>query len=140
MIDVNAYLFFDGNCAEAMHFYEKTLGGKLRILTGRETPMADSLPPAQLDGVMHARLDLTNGGFLMASDWMAPELPYPGMHGFRVSLSYPTVAEAKRIFDALVEGGSAQLPFQKTFWSQGFGMLTDRFGTPWMVGSEEGHE
>jgi PhnB protein len=140
MIEVNAYIFFNGNCAEAMRFYEKTLGGKLRIMTAREMPMADSVPADQMDAVMHARLDLDGGGFFMASDWMAADLPYPGMGGFRVSLSYPTVAEAKRIFDALVAGGSAQLPFQKTFWSPGFGMLTDRFGTPWMVGAEEGHE
>jgi PhnB protein len=50
-----------------------------------------------------------------------------------VSLSYPTAAEAKKIFDALVEGGSVTMPFGKTFWSEGFGMLTDRFGTPWML-------
>lgn len=136
MIDVNAYIFFKENCAEAMHFYEKALGGKLRLLTAKEMPESN-VPPEQADAIMHARLDLDNGGFLMASDWMSPD-PYPGMHGFRVSLSYPSVAEASRIFDALAAGGSVQLPFQKTFWSPGFGMLTDRFGTPWMVGSEEG--
>jgi PhnB protein len=137
MIDVNAYIFFERNCGEAMRFYEKALGGKLGILTAKETPMAGDLPPDQADLVMHARLDLDGGGFFMASDWMSPD-PYPGMHGFRVSLSYPTVAEANRIFDALAAGGSVQLPFQKTFWSQGFGMLADRFGTPWMIGTEEG--
>jgi PhnB protein len=137
MIEVNVYIFFHRNCGEAMRFYEKTLGGKLRILTAKETPMAGDLPPDQADLVMHARLDLDDGGFFMASDWMVPD-PYPGMHGFRVSLSYPTVAEANRIFDALAAGGSVQFPFQKTFWSQGFGMLTDRFGTPWMIGTEEG--
>lgn len=135
MIDVNAYIFFKENCAEAMRFYEKALGGKLRLLTGKDMPESN-VPPAQAHLIMHARLDLDNGGFLMASDWMSPD-PYPGMHGFRVSLSYPSVAEASRIFDALAAGGSVQLPFQKTFWSPGFGMLTDRFGTPWMVGSEE---
>ncbi|HEV8432168.1 MAG TPA: VOC family protein [Thermoanaerobaculia bacterium] len=136
MIEVNAYIFFKGNCAEAMRFYEKTLGGKLRLLTGKDMPESN-VPPQMADAIMHGRLDLDNGGFFMASDWMSPD-PYPGMSGFRVSLSYPTVAEANRIFDALADGGSVQLPFQKTFWSPGFGMLTDRFGTPWMVGSEEG--
>src|SRR5260221_12682296 len=113
MINVNAYLFFNGNCAEAMRFYETTFGGKLRMMTARETPMSDSMPAEQGDAIMHAHLDLGDGAFFMASDWMAPDPPYPGMHGFRVSLSYPTVAEAKRIFDALVAGGSAQMPFQK---------------------------
>ena len=136
MIEVNAYIFFNGNCAEAMGFYEKALGGKLRMIAGRDMPAAN-VPPGQEDAVMHARLDLDDGGVLMASDWMSPD-PYPGMTGFRVSLSYPSVADANRIFDALAAGGAIQLPFQKTFWSPGFGMLTDRYGTPWMVGSEEG--
>ena len=136
MIDVNAYIFFKDNCAEAMRFYETALGGKLRLLTAKEMPGAN-VPPEMADGVLHARLDLNDGGFFMASDWLSPD-PYPGMNGFRVSLSYPSVAEASRIFDALAAGGSVQLPFQKTFWSPGFGMLIDRFGTPWMVGTEEG--
>lgn len=136
MIDVNAYIFFNGNCAEAMRFYEKALGGKLRLVTGKDMP---GTPAEHADAIMHARLDLDNGGFFMASDWMTTE-PFPGMQGFRVSLSYPSTADANRIFDALAAGGSVQMPFQKTFWSPGFGMLTDRFGTPWMVGSEEGQQ
>jgi PhnB protein len=60
------------------------------------------------------------------------------MHGFRVSLSWPAVADAQRIYDALAAGAkSIEMPFGKTFWSEGFGMLTDKFGTPWMVGAEE---
>jgi len=135
MNDVNAYLFFNGTCAEAMRFYETTLGGKARLLTARETPAAEMMPPDRLDQIIHARFDLPGGGVVMASDWMDTN-PYPGMHGFRVSLSYPTTAEAQRIFDALADGGSVEMPFQKTFWSEGFGMATDRFGTPWMVGTE----
>jgi len=68
----------------------------------------------------------------MASDSM-PGQPYGGMKGFSLSLIYPTTAEAKRIFDALAEGGQVTMPLQKTFWAEAFGMLTDRFGTPWMV-------
>jgi PhnB protein len=97
MIDVNAYLFFNGNCAEVMRFYEKTLGGKLRLVTGKDMP---GVPPEQADAILHARLDLEDGGFFMASDWMSPD-PFPGPRGFRVCLNYPSVAEAHRIFDAL---------------------------------------
>jgi len=129
MINVDAYLFFNSNCAEAMKFYETTLGGKLRMVTAAETPGGTG------DGIMHARLDVKDGGVLMASDWMDTN-PYPGMHGFRVSLTYPNADDAHRIFDALAAGGSVEMPFQKTFWSQGFGMATDRFGTPWMIGTD----
>lgn len=132
----DAYLFFDGNCAEAMHFYEETLGGKIgMMMTHAQTPQAPgapTLPPGSADLVMHARLEL-DGRALMASDWMGGEQPYPGMHGFSLSLVYPTVAEANKVFDALAQGGKVTMPMQKTFWVEIFGMLVDRYGTPWMV-------
>src|SRR5687768_6082374 len=129
------YLFFNGNCADAMRFYEQTLGGKADILPAAGSPAEENLPPGSGNLIMHARLEL-NGHALMASDWMAPE-PYPGMKGVSVSLSYPDVAEARRIFDALGAGGQVQMPFEKTFWSEGFGMVVDKFGTNWMVGGGE---
>jgi PhnB protein len=55
------------------------------------------------------------------------------MKGFGVALNYPTVAEAKRVFDALADGGQVGMPFEKTFWVEGFGMVTDRYGTPWLI-------
>jgi len=132
MHQLNAYLFFDGNCAEAMRFYERTLGGKLDLITHADTPMADKTPPPGIaDKIMHARLAVEDGT-LMASDWMA-DRPYEGMHGFSLSLIYPTAAEARRMFAALGQGGKVTMPMDKTFWAEAFGMLVDRFGTPWMV-------
>ncbi len=93
--------------------------------------MSAEMPPASRDRIMHARLDL-DGRLLMASDAMVGR-PYDGMKGFSLSLSYPTVAEARRVFDALVEDGQTIMPLQKTFWAEAFGMFVDRFGTPWMV-------
>jgi PhnB protein len=129
---LDSYLFFDGNCAQAMRFYERTLGGKLEMMmTHAESPVADQAPPGSADRIMHARLNV-DGRALMASDAM-PGQPYEGMTNFSLSLIYPTVAEAKRVFDALSEGGRVTMPFQKTFWAEAFGMLVDRFGTPWMI-------
>jgi PhnB protein len=131
MHQLNAYLFFDGNCADAMRFYERTLGGKLEMMTHADSPMAAQTPPGSADRIMHARLGL-DGGVLMASDSMVGQ-PYGGMKGFSLALEYPTVADARRVFDALAEGGQVTMPMQKTFWAEAFGMLVDRFGTPWMV-------
>jgi PhnB protein len=117
-----------------MRFYEKTLGGKLELMTHGQSPMADKAPPGSADKIMHARLDL-GGRALMASDAMVGQ-PYEGMHGFSLSLSYTTAAEAKKIFDALAQGGKVEMPLQKTFWTEAFGMLVDRFGTPWMLNVE----
>jgi PhnB protein len=132
MSQLEAYVFFDGNCAEAMRFYEKTLGGKIEMMmTHAQAPTAEQTPPGMGDRIMHARL-VIDGRALMASDAMAGQ-PYGGMKGFALSLVYPSVPEAQRIFDALASGGKVHMPFQKTFWAEGFGMLVDRFGTPWMV-------
>jgi PhnB protein len=126
------YLAFDGNCAEAMRFYERVLNGKIgMMMTNGESPMAAQMPPDTEQRIMHARLDLGDQ-ILMASDTMVGHA-YNGMHGFMLSLSYETVAEGTPIFNALADGGSVQMPMQETFWAEGFGMLTDRFGTPWMI-------
>lgn len=137
MAEINPYLFFDGNCAEAMHYYEKALGGKLEMLmTGKDAPAGDQAPPpGNEDRIMHARLVLPGNAVLLASDDMK-NAKYDGMKHFRVSLTYADSAEAKRAFDALAEGGTVDLPFSETFWSPGFGMLVDRFGTPWMINTQ----
>jgi PhnB protein len=132
MTQLDSYLFFDGNCAEAMRFYERTLGGKLEVLlTHAQAPAGVPTPPGSADRIMHARL-VIDGRALMASDAMLGE-SYEGMKNFSLSLVYGTAAEAKRVFEVLAEGGKIKMPIQKTFWAEAFGMLVDRFGTPWMV-------
>ena len=139
MPQVNAYVFFDGTCAEAMRFYERTLGGKMEMMMTQaeapKVPNAPPSPPGAADRIMHASLTIDGGGNLMASDSMVGQ-PYGGMKGFSLSLAYKTIAEGKRIFDALAAGGQVTMPFAKTFWAEGFGMLVDRYGTPWMVNVE----
>lgn len=127
-----AYLSFGGNCAEAMRFYEKVLNGKLEaLLTNAQTPAAAELPPGNEDRIMHAYL-VFEGGVLMAGDSVLG-WPYDGMKGFNLTISYDDTAEAKRVFDQLAEGGQIKMPWDKTFWAEGFGMLVDRFGAPWIV-------
>ena len=132
MAQLNGYLFFNGNCAEAMNFYAKTLGGKVDLMKVGSSPAAAQMPPGSGDLIIHARLELPGGAVLMASDWL-DQAPYRPMQGFNLSIGYPSADEAHRTFDLLVEGGNAPMPFGKTFFAEGFGMLTDRFGTPWMV-------
>ncbi|MDH6591288.1 PhnB protein [Variovorax sp. TBS-050B] len=132
MSPIHAYLTFDGNAAEAMRFYEKTLGGTIHMMmTVGETPDAAHFPPEARHRIMHAALAYGDG-MLMASDTM-PGQTYEGMKGFGVALTLDTVAEGKRVFDAFAEGGHVGMPFEKTFWVEGFGMVTDRFGTPWLI-------
>lgn len=133
MSQFEPYLFFDGNCADAMRFYERILGGKLEaLMTYGEGPGCDQMAPEERDRVMHARLVL-DGDALMASDWTGPQ-PYEGMKGISVTLSYPTADEAQRIFGELAEGGQVAMPLEKTFWAETFGVVIDRFGLSWMIG------
>ena len=133
-----AYLSFDGNCAEAMRFYERALGGKLQaLLTNGQSPVAAPMPPEIAGRIMHAYLVLNDDGegVLMAGDSM-PNTPYEGMKGFSLTLSYTTVARAQQVFNALAEGGKITMPMQPMFWAKSCGILTDRFGTPWIINGE----
>lgn len=131
---LDSYLFFDGTCAEAIRFYQRTLGGELQpLMTYGQSPEAQQCAGADKDRIMHACLVL-DGRMLMASDTMQGHTGAKGMSGFALSLNYPTAAEAKAAFDKLVEGGKVTMPMGKTFWAETFGVLTDKFGTAWMVG------
>lgn len=132
-MQVNAYLTFDGRCAEAFRTYAKVLGGKLEMMTNGESPVADQTPPDQRDRILHARLDLGDS-VLMGSD--APPQYFTQPQGFSVSIGLKDSAQGERIFRALSEGGTVKMPFAKTFWAERFGMCIDRFGTPWIVNCE----
>jgi PhnB protein len=133
MPNVNTYLSFDGSTAEAMRFYEGVLGAKLDVLLKFGDMLdAKQIPPGSADKVMHAQLSFKDGGALMASDWVGGR-PYDGMKGFSVALSYDSADEARRVFDALADGGMAIMPLQPSFFAKTFGMVIDRFGTPWAI-------
>ena len=135
MNPLNPYVFFDGDCEAAMHFYEQVFRVRLQGLIYESAAPGAKPATAKKQAVMHARLPLY-GGALMASDWMA-DRPFEKKQGFYVSLICPDLKEARRVFDALAEGGQINMPFEKTFWAEGFGMVIDKFGTPWMINGPE---
>lgn len=131
---MNPYLLFNGDCEAAMNFYEKSLGGKVEAMFTHEgTPMEKMVPADWRKKIIHARLKLGDK-VLMASD--CPPDRYLKPQGFSVNLDIKSPAEAERVFNALAENGSVQMPLQQTFWAARFGMVTDRFGTPWMINCE----
>jgi PhnB protein len=131
-----AYLAFDGNCAEAMRFYERALDAKLEVLMSNgESPIAEHFPSDSAGRILHARLALPGGGVLMAGDCPAG-MPYEGIKGMSLTLNYDSIPEAERAFDALAQGGKVTMPMQPAFWARTWGMLVDRFGTPWIVNGE----
>jgi PhnB protein len=134
-MQISPYLTFSGQCAAAFKFYEQCLGGKIiAMITHEETPMAKETAPEWHDKIVHARL-MVGDQLLMGSD--APPEHYQEMKGFSVTINLADPAEADRVFHALAEKGTVRMPIQKTFWAVRFGMVVDRFGTPWMINCEQ---
>ena len=132
---LNPYLLFDGKCEEAFNSYQKILGGEIVAMIPHEgTPVEESVPPEWRKKIIHARL-VSNGIVLMGSD--APPDRFEPMKGFSVTLNIAEPAEAERVFDALADKGTVRLALTETFWAKKFGMLVDKFGTPWMINCEK---
>ena len=129
-MQIDAYLMFDGTCEQAFRFYERVLGGRIEAMLPFEgSPAAEHVPREFGNKILHASMTIGQSR-LMGSD--APQ-QYEKPQGFSVSINVDSAADAERIFSALAEGGNVQMPLDKTFWAERFGMLVDRFGTPWMV-------
>ena len=134
-MQLNPYLNFNGQCEAAFKFYAEVLGGQiLATMTYGETPMAAETSPEWLGKIAHTRMSV-DGMLLMGSD--SPPEHFEPMKGITVTLGIDEPAEAERVFHALAAGGTVTMPIQETFWARRFGMLTDRFGTPWMVNCEK---
>ena len=132
----NPYLTFPGTCGEAFRFYERALGGKIvAMMTHADVPAEAraQTPPEWKNMIMHARLEV-GGNVLMGSD--APPDHSEKPQGMSVALHVDDPKDAERIFAALADNGTVRMPLQQTFWAVRFGMLTDRFGIPWMVNCE----
>ena len=135
-MQLNPYLTFNGQCEAAFKFYERVLGGKIEaMMTFGSSPMAEQTSPEWRNKIMHARMTVGDQ-VLMASD--APPDRHEAMKGIMVTLGIDD-PEAERIFRALADKGTVQMPIQETFWAARFGMLTDQFGTPWMINCEQAH-
>jgi PhnB protein len=133
-MQVNPYLFYNGNCEEAFKYYARVLGGEIEVmLTHEGTPAAEPVPAEWVKKIMHAKMSI-DGEVLMASD--APPGTSQPPAGFSVSLQVEDPAKAEKVFAALADGGEIRMPIAQTFWARRFGMCVDRFGIPWMINCE----
>jgi PhnB protein len=135
-MDFRPYLAFAGNCREAFTRYQQIFGGELNVLTFADMPDGEEQAPPNrpADAVMHAALTAGDALLMGADD---PSGQFSGaVNGMCVNYAGPDAGDAKRVFDALAEGGEVQLPISETFFSPAFGMCRDRFGIPWMVMAE----
>lgn len=137
MATTNTYLTFNGNCEEAFTFYKSVFGGEFSYL-GRFGEMPENeeykVPDSDKNKIMHVSLPI-GSAILMGSDtggeWATD---YMVGNNFSISITAESKEEAKKLFDALAEGGQVTMPLESTFWSEYFGMLKDKFGINWMIG------
>jgi PhnB protein len=131
---VQSYLFFDGRCEEAIDFYRAALGADLQMLVrfkdNPETEKTGGIRPGTEDKVMHARLRIGETIVLVSDGRCTGQ---PTFQGTALAVTVATEAEAEQRFAALADGGQVSMPLAKTFFSSRFGMVSDRFGVPWMV-------
>ena len=130
---IQPYLYFDGRCEDAITFYREAIGAELVMLMRfGEAPdgegCAGPMPPA--DKVMHACLQIGDSQVLVSDGFAAGN---PEFKGVSLSLNADDDAHARKLFDALAQGGQVQMPLAESFFATSFGMLTDRFGVAWII-------
>lgn len=128
---IGPYLSFNGQCAQAFHYYADVLGGSVEfMMTFGDSPERGNVAEHWQEKIMHAHLNLGNQ-FLMGCD--APEGWHQKPQGFSVQLQVDSAEKAERIFAALAKGGTIKMPMEETFWAKRFGALVDQFYIPWMI-------
>ncbi len=129
---VQAYVTFSGRCEEALTFYKASLGAEVTsLLRWKDRPdHGMPTPPGYAEKIMNAAFRIGDTE-LMADDGMGQKRAE--FKGMTLAIAVSDDAEAQRAFAALAEGGTITMPLMKAFWTSSFGMLTDKFGVPWMV-------
>lgn len=131
---VQPYLMFNGNCEQAVEFYRKHLGAQVtHMMRFKDSPDPQTkqyIAPGTDNNVMHVGFTIGES-LIMASD--TADGKTGKIDGFSLALSTATADDVRRMFAALSDGGKVIMPLAKTFWSELFGMVTDRFGVSWMV-------
>ena len=131
---IQTYLFFNGNCEEAVEFYRTALGAEvemmMRFKESPDAPPPGMVPPGYENKIMHTSFRVGQTTVMASDDCETEQVKFKG---FSLSLAVSSEAEADRYFAALAEGGKVSMPLGKTFWSPRFGMLEDRFGIGWMI-------
>lgn len=131
MKSLNAYLTFNGNCREAMAFYQQCLGGELTLQTVGDSPMADKMPVKMKDCILHS--ELSSEAFMIMATDCVPENGLLKGNSVSLSISCTSEAEIRRLYEELAKNGSKAHELETTFWGALFGGLTDQYGHHWLL-------
>lgn len=130
MIRISAYINFNGQCSEAMNFYQQCLGGELNLQKISQSPMAAQLPSQKGAQILHASL-ISDAIVIMASDITASD--YIKGNNVNLCLQCSNAAEIEKYFELLSKAGIVKMPLHQTFWGATYGELTDRYGINWIL-------
>lgn len=132
-MQLNPYLSFDGNGAEAAEYYAEILGGEIvsQMIFGDIPDNPEWVTDANRDRLAHANVQFA-GGNIMFSDTAGQE-PFQGYAGVTLQISVDSLTQGEALFEKLSAGGAIRMPFAPTFWAKGFGMCSDKYGVSWMV-------
>ncbi len=124
------YLNFNGQCREAMTFYQQCLGGELELQKIAESPMAAQMPSEMGAQILHSSL-INAGITLMGSDCLGKALAQG--NNVKLCLNCESEEQINSFFSKLSEGGNIQMQLHQSFWGATFGEVTDKFGLNWML-------
>jgi PhnB protein len=128
---IHPYLTFDGNCREAMTFYQECLGGELSFQTVGDSPLSKKMPKQMKDCILHATL--TKEAMVLQGSDMVPQSGLIKGNVVSLSLDCSCEEEIKKVYARLSEKGEADHPLEHTYWGALFGTLTDRYGNHWIL-------
>jgi PhnB protein len=129
---LNPCLFFKGNAEEVLEHYRAALGGDVTIARFEDTPACDEIPTVWRSKVAYGALNSPLG--LIAAMDAPPGRQAQDGDNFSIAVQAGSETDTDAIWARLAAGGTVQMPLEKTFFAEKFGMLTDRFGVRWMIG------
>lgn len=135
MTKINSYLTFGGNCHEAMNFYKGCLGGELSFQTIGESPLANKMPAAMKDYILHSTL--INGSLVLMGSDMVGERGLVRGNSVAMVINCSSEEEIQNLYERLADGGSRDHALEQSFWGAIFGDLTDKYGNHWLLNYEK---
>lgn len=126
------YLYFNGNCEEAMTTYARVFGGEITgIMRMGDMPQDPPLPDDVAKMVMNMLYTMPDGTRIMASDnWQGTSATTSNIS---LTVEFDSVEETKAAYDALIDGADIQEPFGPQFWTEAFAAFKDRYNIRWQL-------
>lgn len=134
MKTINPYLGFDGNCREAMTFYQSCFGGELTFQTFGESPMAAQCPTGKEGHIIHS--SLTGDNFLFMATDMTPPGGYKSGSEVSLAINFDEESDIRKVYELLSQQGKVIDDLKASFWDSLFAVVQDRFGKVWMLDFE----